>query len=98
MVLELLGVEGKVALAGKETPVLVCETSAELRAYSELFVEPVALRLGPGGDSGPVGVAEDGSAEQAAHPAYRSCQWEVVPEAWLDAQQDGLDFLEGFIH
>jgi hypothetical protein len=105
VVLEQLSAEGKPASSTSRegpVPVLVCETSRELRAYSELFVEPVALRLGPAGEGGAVGVAEveagAGAGEQAAHPTYRSCQWEVFPEAWLDTQADGLDFLQGYIN
>lgn len=85
-------------------PVLVCETSRELQSYSELFVEPASLRFGPSGDSGPVTVsgvaagAAAGSAEEGAHPTYRSCEWEVVLDAWLEAQTDALDFLQGFIN
>jgi hypothetical protein len=66
-----------------QAPFLVCETSKELAHYSELFVEPT---IPP--------VSSDNS-EAEDHPSYRSCQWEVVPEAWMSCE---LDFLEGFIN
>jgi hypothetical protein len=78
--------------AAQPAQLLVCETSRELRSYSELFVEPVlAASAAAAGDGEGAGDGE--------HPTYRSLEWEVLPEAWLGtAGGDELDFLEGYIN
>lgn len=94
----------------KERELLVCETSRELRCYSELFVEPVAVTA----EGLPIALHSSGytsseqhqlqqgqgqgqgqGQEEGGHPTYRSCHWELFAESWI---QNDLDFLEGFIH
>lgn len=79
--------------APRPAQLLVCETSRELRSYSELFVEPV---LSAGAAAG----GEGEGAGDGEHPTYRSLEWEVLPEAWLGTAggDDELDFLEGYIN
>lgn len=84
--------------------VLVCETSVELRNYSELFVEQVAqLPETAGlGQEKPFEMSEHRSKEECEHPTYHSFHWEVLPEAWImedsGLEGSGLDFLQGFIN
>ncbi len=89
------GAAGGAGLGAQQpAQLLVCETSRELRSYSELFVEPVLS----------AGAAAGGQGEGAGdgeHPTYRSLEWEVLPEAWLGTaggDDDELDFLEGYIN
>ena len=102
---------GKVGVGAGTAQLLVCETSIELRNYSELFIEPVNLPDGAAGmgQDKPIVISEQESTEQhgagdeeGGHPTYRSIRWEVVPEAWLlqdsTIEDSGLDFLEGYIN
>lgn len=104
-------------VSGSARQLLVCETSRELRSYSELFVEPVALTHKAGTFSSAYASTAAASAllvdlaqsetqeqqqdegdEEGAHPTFRSCEWEVLPEAWLGGIGGELNFLEGHIN
>lgn len=77
-----------------EREVLVCETSKELGSYSELFVEPVPVTA-DGLPKQELSSQDQHQEEDGAHPTYRSCQWELFAEEWI---QNDLDFLQGFIN
>jgi hypothetical protein len=100
----------------QQRELLVCETSRELKCYSELFVEPVLVDAATGGGA-PLLVEGTVDSKEgvhnysfifltcfklshsfnpifAGHLTYRSCEWEVFPDAWITSE---LDFLEGYI-